>query len=134
MKKTILTSVLIIAATSALAAPGMSGQWKIHNNIAGNESDQVCTFTQKGKELTGSCKSGQSDGQVTGTIDDKKLTWQYVTDYNGSPLTLIYTATVDDAGGISGTVEVEPFGVTGEFTAAPSKTEEPSTAAPGTRN
>jgi hypothetical protein len=36
-------------------------------------------------------------------------------------LTLTYTATLDDSGKIAGSVEVQPFGVTGEFTATASK-------------
>jgi hypothetical protein len=36
-------------------------------------------------------------------------------------LTLVYTATLDDSGKIAGIVEVQPFGVTGDFTATPSK-------------
>ena len=46
-------------------------------------------------------------------------------DYNGSPLTLTYTATLDDSGKIAGNVEVDPFGVTGDFTA----TAEPAASA-----
>lgn len=99
----------------------MTGQWKVHNSIAGNEGDEECAFTQTEKELAGSCKSDQSTVQITGTIDDKKQTWKYESEYNGTALTLIYTATVDDIAKISGTVEVQPFGVTGEFTATPSK-------------
>jgi hypothetical protein len=121
MKKILAHSLFLFAATSALAAPGVSGQWKVHNTIAGNESDQECTFSQKDKEVTGSCKTEQGVAKVTGTVDNNKLTWQYQTDYNGSPLTLVYTATIDDTAKISGTVEVQPFGVSGDFTATPLK-------------
>ncbi len=61
------------------------------------------------------------DVQITGSIDGTKLTWKYDSDYNGTPLTLTYTATLDDSGKIAGSVEVQPFGVTGDFTASPSK-------------
>ena len=124
-------SMFLFATKSALAAdaPGMGGKWKVHNNIAGNESDQDCTFTQKGKDLTGSCKGDKDPVDVMGSLDEKKLTWQYKSDYNGTPLTLIYTATVDDPAKISGTVEVQPFGVTGEFTATPATATVPATPA-----
>lgn len=117
----LVSSLLVPAAKPAFGAdaPGMGGRWNVHNNIAGNQSDQVCTLTQKEKVLTGSCKSDQSTVDVTGSIEEKKLTWQYKSEYNGTPLTLIYTATVDDPAKISGAVEVQPFGVTGEFTAIP---------------
>lgn len=127
MKKIIIASVLVFAATSAFAAgaSGIAGRWKVHNSIAGNESDQECTFTVNGKDdLAGSCKTDQGEEAVKGNIDGKKVTWQYESDYNGSPLTMIYTATLDDSEKIVGTVEVQPFGVTGDFTATPLTAED----------
>jgi hypothetical protein len=49
-------------------------------------------------------------------VDGKKATWKYDMEYNGSTLTLTYTGTLDDADKISGSVEVAPYGVTGNFT------------------
>jgi hypothetical protein len=48
MKPTLIASLFIFAATSALAAgsPSLTGQWTVHNSIAGNESDQECKFVQ----------------------------------------------------------------------------------------
>jgi len=121
--KTLLASSALLFASSAFAAgaPGLSGQWSIHNSIAGNESDQECRFVLTEDKLSGTCKSGEKEVQLTGSLDGKKITWKYDSDYNGSPLTLTYTATLDDSDTISGIVAVEPFGVTGEFTATPSK-------------
>jgi hypothetical protein len=122
MKKLIVSSVVLFA-TSAFAAgtPSLTGQWTIHNNIAGNESDQECKFVQTDDKLTGTCKSNDKDVTISGSIDGKKATWKYDSEFNGSPLTLTYTATLDDAQKIAGAVDVQPFGVTGEFTATPSK-------------
>lgn len=122
--KTLLASCALLFASSAFAAgaTSLTGHWTIHNSIAGNESDQTCTLTQTDNKISGSCKSAEDkDLPVTGSVDGKKVTWQYESDYNGSPLTLIYTATLDDSGKISGSVEVDPFGVTGDFTASPAK-------------
>ena len=58
---------------------------------------------------------------MTGAVDGKKVTWKFDSEYNGTPLTLTYTATLDDSNKISGSVEVEPFGVSGDFTATPVK-------------
>jgi hypothetical protein len=122
MKK-ILASSILLFATSAFAAgaPNLNGQWNVHNSIAGNESDQECKFVQIDDKLTGTCKSEDKEVQITGSLDGNKLTWKYDSDYNGSPLTLTYTATLDNSGKIAGSVEVDPFGVTGDFTATPSK-------------
>jgi len=55
MKPTLIASLFIFAATSALAAgsPSLTGQWTVHNSIAGNESDQECKFVQTETKLTG---------------------------------------------------------------------------------
>jgi len=124
MKKSL--PFVLLLATSAFAAggPNMTGPWKIHNSIAGNESDQQCKFVQAENKLSGSCKTEDKDVQISGSLDGKKITWKYESEYNGSPLTMIYAATIEDASKIAGSVEVQPYGVTGEFTATPSKEED----------
>jgi hypothetical protein len=82
---------------------------------------KVTRFVQTDDKVTGSCKAADKEVPVTGTLEGKKVTWKYDMDYNGSPLTLTYTATLDDSEKITGSVEVAPFGVSGEFTATPSK-------------
>lgn len=121
MKKLLTASTLLFAATAfAAGTPNLTGSWTLHNNVAGNESDQPCKFVLTDNKLTGSCKSQDSkDLAVTGTQDGNKLTFKYDSEYNGSPLTLSHTATLDDSGKIAGTVEVQPFGVSGDFTATP---------------
>ena len=122
MKILLATAALLFTSSAfAAGAPGLTGQWKVHNNISGNESDQDCKFVQTDGKLSGSCKSADKEVQITGSVDGNKVTWKYESDYNGSPLTLVYTATLDDSDKISGSVEVQPFGVTGEFTATPAK-------------
>jgi hypothetical protein len=123
MQKLLSASAFLFAASAfAAGAPNLSGQWTLHNSIAGNESDQPCKFVLTDNKLTGSCKGQEEkDLEVTGTLDGNKLTFKYDSDYNGTPLTLTYTATLDDSGKIGGNVEVQPFGVTGDFTATPVK-------------
>src|SRR5262245_44501612 len=109
MKKLLIPSLLLLATFSfGAAAPKIAGQWKVHNSIVGNESDQECTFAQTDNELTGTCKGTDKDLPVMGRIDGKKVTWKYESEYGGSPLTLIYNATLDDSSKIAGSVEVRP--------------------------
>src|SRR5260370_17018411 len=129
MKRLLAISAFLFAS-SAFAAPNLTGKWTIHNSIAGNENDQECKFVVTDNKITGSCKSQDKDLPVTGTVDGNKITWQYQSDYNGTPLTLIYTATLDDSNKIAGTVEVKPFDVAGEFPATPaSASSQPGQAA-----
>lgn len=117
MKRMPIALLLLTTWMFGAAAPNIAGQWKIHNSIAGHETDQDCTFVQIVNKLSGSCKSEHNEVQINGSIDGKNVTWKYESQYNGSPLTLIYTATVDDTSKIAGSVEVQPYGVTGAFTA-----------------
>jgi hypothetical protein len=122
MKKLLVFSALLISSTAfAAGTPNLTGQWTVHNSIAGNESDQDCKFVQTDNKLTGSCKDPEKEVQVTGSIEKNKVTWTYQSEYNGTPLTLTYTGTLDDSSKITGSVEVSPFGITGDFTAVPSK-------------
>jgi len=131
MKKLLAISAFLFAS-SAFAAPNLTGKWAIHNNIAGNENDAECRLVVTDNKITGSCKSQDKDLPVTGTVDGNKGTWQFQSDYNGSPITLIYKATLDDSNKIVGTVEVQPFGITGDFTAtASSASSQPGQAAAG---
>lgn len=122
MKKVAAIAMFLFASCAfAAGTTSLKGQWSVHNIVAGNESDQQCTFAVADNKITGTCKGNEQDVQVTGTVDGNKVTWKYEMDYNGTPLMLTYSATLDDSGTIAGTVEVQPFGVTGEFTATPAK-------------
>jgi hypothetical protein len=123
--RTIFLSVLLVT-TSALAVRAddvsLSGKWKIHTNVEGNESDAECTFHPKDKNLSGGCATEQGDKPLVGQIDGQKVTWSYDSEYEGSPLTVKYSGTIDSAGThLSGSVSVEQFGVDGDFTGVPSK-------------
>ena len=123
MRILVLSFLLASAALVAAAADNgtFSGKWQVRQNIAGNENSQTCTFTQNGNDLSGSCGAEDKTLQINGKVDDKKVTWSYKTEYNGSPLTIKYTGTIDPQNKISGTVFVEEFSVEGEFTATQAK-------------
>lgn len=117
---------LLFAAAAALTAsaadsPSITGDWSIQMNVAGNESEMTCSFNQKDRNLTGSCKIDSGAVDITGNVADQKVVWTYKSEYNGSPITLTYYGNVESANKITGTVKVEEYGVDGDFTAAPSK-------------
>jgi hypothetical protein len=116
--KLLVASIFFLtAAGTAVAAdkPLLNGPWKIHQNIAGNESDMDCSFTQKDSDLTGTCKSDQSTFSITGKVGDKEVTWQYATDYNGQSLTIVYTSPLPADSKIAGNVKVKEMDVDGDF-------------------
>lgn len=111
------------------ANSSLTGKWKIHSSIAGNESDAACTFAQTNNDLSGTCPSAEGPVKLAGKVDGKKVSWSYEIQYNGSPLTMKYEGTLD-AGKIAGNVTVDPFGVSGDFTAASSAASESAVALP----
>ncbi len=120
--KIIVSAALLLATSTALAAPpdSLTGKWTIHSSISGNESDMTCSFTRTEAKLTGSCK-GDKDTPITGGVDGSKVTWKFDTEHDGTPLTLTYTGTLSDSEKFTGSVDVQPYGITGDFTAALSK-------------
>jgi len=107
-----------------MAAPennSLAGKWTLHYNISGNEGDLACTFDQSDKDFTGACKGDQGEVSVTGKVDEAKVTFQYKTEYNGDVLTIVYTGKLESPAKVSGTVDVQPMGVDGDFTLTQSK-------------
>jgi hypothetical protein len=125
MKTLFLSALLVSGAFTSMAAdnPSLTGKWKIHQSVAGNDSDSDCTFTQNDDGLSGSCTADSGSGQIAGKVEGTKVSFSYETQYNGSPLTVKYMGTLDSAGKITGSVVVEEFSVDGDFTATPAKKE-----------
>ncbi len=112
---------IFVAASAAVVmaddVSSINGKWKLHQSIADNESNQVCTFTQKSNDLTGSCVGDRGSVNILGKVDGKKVSWVYKSDYNGGPITLTYQGTLDSKEKIAGTVTVEEYSTSGDFTA-----------------
>ncbi len=123
------SSLLLLAASAMLStltfaadAPAVSGRWTLQNNFSGVQSQSDCMFAEKNAELTGTCitESGASR-PVKGKVDGKNVTFQFTVDYQGSPLTLLYSGELGQDKKIAGTVTVQEMGVDGEFTATEAK-------------
>lgn len=117
MKILLAALLLIPALTSAADAPTLTGKWNVHISIAGREADATCTFEQKGEDLTGSCAAAAGNFTVSGKVADKKVTWTYKSNSEAGPVTLNYRGAIQSPTSITGSVNVEEFGVEGQFTA-----------------
>ena len=114
--------LLPLALLAALHAPvdSVPGKWQIKGDIMGNPLDETCTITQTGTSLGGSCtNSNGGPYEVTGEAKDGKVTFKHGGAYQGQELTITYSATFAAPMQLKGTVDVQPYGVSGEFTAAP---------------
>ena len=131
MKSLKITALLLtlLAAPALAQSNTVSGTWKVTGEVSGYTIDQVCTLTQDEKKLTGSCKSASAEKpyELTGEVDDKKVTWKYDADFQGQKITLTFKGTLDASSQLKGDIDVQPFNVTGTFSAAKeeAKKEEP---------
>ncbi len=123
MRLFLLSSLAVLSAglTFAAEASPFDGKWQVYTSIAGNDNEMTCTITVTDKVLSGKCASERGEIVITGKVDGNKASWSYKTDYQGSPLTVVYDGTLNPATGIQGGVNVAEFGVTGEFSAKQAK-------------
>jgi hypothetical protein len=107
--------VLALAFSSVLAAgadPTVKGTWEIKSDVIGNPGE-VCTLTQDGKKITGSRTSeGGKARDGKGEFDGGKVTFKHSSEYQGQPLTLVYTGKLELAAALGGGLPVLPFEVT----------------------
>jgi hypothetical protein len=127
MKTVLLSFLMACAAVTSPASDDtpFSGKWHVSIEIGGTSVDHVCTFTQKGQDLTGSCDTQNGTVNLSGKVDQKKITWTYKSQSSSNGvLTVIYDGTLDLTTGttrITGSVLVEEMGIRGTFTANQAK-------------
>jgi hypothetical protein len=97
-----MKSLVIVAATVLLFGPALaadvSGTWNLEMRWPGDrQATGVCTFEQDGRKLSGKC-GGDDKFAITGQIDDKRLTWEFDVEQNGSRGHMVFSGELDDAG------------------------------------
>jgi hypothetical protein len=116
----LLSLALLAALHSSPAADSLAGTWKLSGDVMGNPVNTTCTITQTGATLGGSCTSDAGEKlALTGEIKDGKFTFKYDSDYQGTALTIVHAGTVASPTQLKGTIDVQPMGVSGTFTATP---------------
>jgi len=106
----------------ALQQPNVAGKWTVNSNVSGNASEQACTFTQKEDgAITGTCEGDQGPREIKGKVDGKNVTWQFNTTWEGQTLTVIYSGVLESPTKMTGRVDVQPMGVSGDFSATQQK-------------
>ena len=124
---TILSLAAALGVAPAAQADSISGAWQIKGDVQGNPLNQVCTIKRTADSLSGSCTSEAGlPVPVAGQVKDGKITFQHGGDYQGTALTIIYSGTLAAPKELKGTVDVQPFGVGGTFTATPAPAQSPA--------
>jgi hypothetical protein len=107
--------MLLLGCGSAFAA-GVTGDWKIDGDIAGNALALTCSLKQEDAKLSGKCVNATNNinSPVTGKVDGKTVTFQFDFNYSGMAMTMSFTGSNDTDTSMKGSVEV--MGAEGSFT------------------
>jgi hypothetical protein len=119
--RTLFLVCLLCAAVFAAEDVTLTGKWQVQRIAMGNESQSVCTLTQKDGALTGTCTSDGGPVQISGKVTGSNVTWTYKSDSQGGPVTVVYEGKVESGSKITGKVTAVEFSVEGEFTATRAK-------------
>lgn len=125
MKKTRvrLGALLAVAAVSAFAAPAsaqvdVTGSWAMEVTTETGTTTPSMTLQQDGNKITGHYSSATlGDADVTGTVDGSDITISFNAEMQGQEIPVVYKATIDDTGAMSGTIDVAGGMATGTFSA-----------------
>jgi hypothetical protein len=109
--------VAVMPAAMAAQQASVAGKWEINANVGGTATYLECNFTQKDADLTGTCEGDQGPREITGKVDGNSVNWQLTAQWEGQTLTVYYKGTRQSPEKITGTVDVQPLSVGGEFTA-----------------
>jgi len=130
MKSLLLAASLIAlpAVASAPAAADVSGPWTISGEVSGVGVNETCTFAQaEDAKLTGSCDTASGKQDIKGSVADQTATFSHGGTYEGQAFVMTFTGKINGDGGMTGTMDVDPFNVSGSFSA---KKGTPAPAAP----
>lgn len=116
----LFTLALLTVLNGAPSSDSITGTWKITGDVMGNPVSTTCVIRQAGSTLTGSCSDdAKGPYALTGEVKEGKAAFQYEVDYEGQPLTVVYSAPFTAAKEFRGTINVKPMGAMGTFTAVP---------------
>jgi hypothetical protein len=120
---------LLLALHATPTADSLVGPWQIKGDVQGNPVNELCTFTQSGTVLSGSCES--DDGEpalLVGKVENGTITFWHGGDWDGQALTVVYSGTLASPAELRGTIEVRPMNVSGTFTAVPAPAPAPDSS------
>ncbi len=118
--KWMIALVCAAALPAVAAAPpdvDVTGNWALTGEVSGVQVVETCTLVQKDVALSGSCTTSTGKYDTTGKIDGRTATFKHGGNYQGTDLIITYTGKLGSDGAMTGTMDVDPFNVTGSFSA-----------------
>lgn len=113
-----LLITLAVSPGAAEAQTDLSGTWQMAVNTDNGLTNPTMTLSQEGSTLTGSYSSealGESD--VRGSVDGNNVTITFTASLQGQSIPVVYSGTIGEDGGLSGTLDIADGMLTGTFTA-----------------
>lgn len=95
MKKVLLAVALSFSALSTAAAQSVAGEWDASMNTPGGPRPFKILFMQEGEKLSGTVKRATGDVPLEGTIKGTAVKFRYMISYNGNPLSMEVSSTLD---------------------------------------
>jgi hypothetical protein len=114
------SAIAVVPATLSAQAEvkiDVTGKWVFNVTTDAGTGTPTVTLKQQGDSLTGHYSSqtlGEAD--LKGTVKDKKITFTFRIELQGTPLTVNYTGTVESNDAMKGTVDIGGA-ASGTFTA-----------------
>src|SRR4051812_20138241 len=107
----LLMLALVSALNTAPAADTIPVTWEITGDVVGNPVKATCVIKQAAAALTGNCTMAGSNAALplTGEAKDGKMSFQYEMDYQGQPITLVYSGSLETPALLKGTIDVKPM-------------------------
>ncbi len=115
MKQIALAFVAAVLTSVTLLAADVAGTWNVDGDVVGNPVKFTTVWKQDGEKLSGTATLEGKDTPVTGSVNDKTVTFEFDNDHEGTTYHLVFTGTLGDDGGLKGSIAVA--GVEGTFTA-----------------
>lgn len=109
-----LLFLAFLTLTTPSAAIDMTGKWIFSVETSAGTGTPTFTFKQDGEKLTGHYSGQLGEADLTGTVKDTDVSFNFMVDVQGNQLQITYTGTAD-ANSIKGKVNIAGLGE-GTFT------------------
>ena len=104
-------SMTVVVLTAALAvAADVSGIWNFTVETPAGTGNPTFVFKQDGEKLTGTYTGMLGKADVTGTVKDDKIEFQFEASYEGQKFTIRYTGTIESPTQMKGTARFADMG------------------------
>ena len=127
--KPIVVLALMLLSCLVTGAVDVSGTWQLTRKASSEDHVFSLTLEQEGTDLVGSLvREGFPETTLSGTVDERVITFGHVVEEEGGRFSIVYEGTVDASGEqMEGTVHVEkedgtPVGSTRSWSARRAET------------